>query len=485
MMAWIHKGNHKPVWRCLVVALASVAWCRAADSTLHVRLLTPLSSHSSEDGTDFDTVVTSDWPSAGPVAIPAGSHVRGKVIRARPVGLGLRREHALLELGFSEYVLPDGTRHPMWASLRGVDNAREDVRKGRIRGVDAASGPGGWVQGLWLRPSAALVPNSLAGIVGLSGTLGSKMPLGPAGDIGLLLARILLFRLPETEIQLPAGADFQIAVTRLPSAHPEFEAPPDAQLTAEQRHWLARRPALVTEPTGKPVRDRINIAFTGTVDEVISALRGAGWSQADSLSRDSFGRVYRAFTSMSGYRTAPVSPIYYGDWLPDLVFEKSFNSIAKRHHLRLWRTSPLNGRDMWVGAASHDVRMAVKKWPVSFTHEIDPRIDLERERVIEDLRFAGCAEASAYVERPELAAEKPGKGPQTDGRLVFVPIHGCRKPEVALDAANTPERQAGPIALRMARRLVLEARYHLTRGNVYYKGLLMLRGRQVILPGED
>ena len=28
--------------------------------------------------------------------------------------------------------------------------------------------------------------------------------------------------------------------------------------------------------------------------------------------------------------------------------------------------------------------------------------DLERERVVEDLRFAGCTDEASYVERPEL-----------------------------------------------------------------------------------
>src|SRR5690242_2160941 len=148
-MAWIHR-------RLLTFCIAA-ACAHAADNSLHVRLLDTLSSHFNADGDDFTAVVTSNWPSTGTITIPAGSQINGKVLRARNVGLGLRREYASLELGFSDYVLSDGTRHPIWAQLRGVDNAREDVKSGRIQGIDSASGPGGWVQGLWIRPRLTMI----------------------------------------------------------------------------------------------------------------------------------------------------------------------------------------------------------------------------------------------------------------------------------------------------------------------------------------
>ena len=36
--------------------------------------------------------------------------------------------------------------------------------------------------------------------------------------------------------------------------------------------------------------------------------------------------------------------------LPDLVFQKSFNTLAKRHHVRLWQVE-VPGGTAWVGAA--------------------------------------------------------------------------------------------------------------------------------------
>ncbi len=233
------------------------------------------------------------------------------------------------------------------------------------------------------------------------------------------------------------------------------------------------------------MRDLINVALVGSLEEVTAALNGAGWSQADPISRESFGRSYRAFTSMSGYQSAPVSPIHYRKGLPDLVFEKAVNSVAKLHHIRLWHGGELHGREVWLGAASHDVNITLKKWPITFTHQIDPRIDSERERVTEDLRFARCADAPAFVDRPELASDQANAGATTDGRLVVLSVIACLNPVEPLDGGNAPREVSRHIAKRALSRLVLEARYHLVQGNIYYQGFNMLFHRHDPLPAED
>jgi hypothetical protein len=37
---------------------------------------------------------------------------------------------------------------------------------------------------------------------------------------------------------------------------------------------------------------------------------------------------------------------------------------------------------------------------------------------------------------------------------------------------------------RLVRRLILEARFHLVQGNVYYKGFQLMLGRNALLPAE-
>ena len=55
-------------------------------------------------------------------------------------------------------------------------------------------------------------------------------------------------------------------------------------------------------------------------------------------------------------RRSPVSALLMNERPPDLVFQKSLNTFAKRHHVRIWKLAKkYNGREVWVGAATHDI----------------------------------------------------------------------------------------------------------------------------------
>ena len=71
---------------------------------------------------------------------------------------------------------------------------------------------------------------------------------------------------------------------------------------------------------------------------------------------------------------------------PDLVFQKSLDTFAKRHHIRIWKlASTYNGREVWVGAATHDIAVEHTKTMTKWTHRIDPHIDRERDWIESDL----------------------------------------------------------------------------------------------------
>jgi hypothetical protein len=41
---------------------------------------------------------------------------------------------------------------------------------------------------------------------------------------------------------------------------------------------------------------------------------------------------------------------------PDLVFQKSLDTFAKRHHVRIWKlASTYDGREVWVCSSTHDI----------------------------------------------------------------------------------------------------------------------------------
>jgi hypothetical protein len=59
----------------------------------------------------------------------------------------------------------------------------------------------------------------------------------------------------------------------------------------------------------------------------------------------------------------------------------------------------------------------------TFTHAIDPRIDREREKVIDDLRFVDAVRALSLVARPSLPTRTQNATldvMETDGRIAVI-----------------------------------------------------------------
>jgi hypothetical protein len=64
--------------------------------------------------------------------------------------------------------------------------------------------------------------------------------------------------------------------------------------------------------------------------------------------------------------------------------------VASRNHLRVWKTGfTVEGRMLWVGAATHDIGFEKDQRNNGLTHKIDPNIDLERDYVEKTLSSTG------------------------------------------------------------------------------------------------
>lgn len=442
-----------------LLALIATAGLHAANlehpQRVEVRLLSHVTSDASPVGTPVRAVVVQPDSS-----IPAGTIVYGKVSRASRIRLGVFRERALLRLDFHDLELPGGQRRAIIANVLSVENAREQVsRDGTIRGVLAASSPGGWIRGLWHRPRPNIFGRAAIGLTGASGTICTRAALGPAGAVGMFAAKTLLFRLPDPEIHLTPGAELILEVHGPGLSTSRAKVPPSLA-----RGALAEIPHGVKKPNGRPAGDIINFAFRATRPEIVNAFTAAGWFPAEPKTRSSFRRAYHSWVSMRGYPTAPVSPLLYQGRRPDLVFQKSFNTIAKRHHIRIWETVDPDGGTVWVGAATHDTGITFARRRFTLTHLIDPRIDEERRKVIADLDFAGCIRSAAFMDRGNLV--RPGEI-VSDGSLAVVELEACASPNsFAIDAP--PSKRADKWPVRMARRMSLEMRQYLMRDSVYY-----------------
>ncbi len=437
---------------------------------LHLRLETPLASYS-RPGTPFTARVFGSFERDALPVLPAGTLIRGIVRRAHSIGLGLRLERSGLTLQFESCQLPGGETVACDVQLLAVDNARETVHpNNRIRGALAASHPASRMSGLWYRPGTDLLLRPASGLAGAGGMLASRFAPGPAGAAIFVVSRLIFFRMPDPEIELPAGTDLIARVgtaDRLAGAPAPLAPVPAAEFPDGFPEWLANVPGETTRTDGALAADTINMAFLGSESELASAFAAAGWHGADPLTARTFARTYSAFAGMRTYSRAPVSMLHHEGRPPDLVFQKSFNTLSRRHHIRLWQRELPGLGVVWLGAATHDVAIIFDWNRLNLTHRIDTHTDRERSKVVNDLSAMGCVDGALAIQRiSELRRNPQSEQVVSDGAIWAGRLRECRASDPAGPLGlSKPQRSRAALTLRRA---VLETRQYLTRANPYH-----------------
>ncbi len=452
-------------WKTILLAFLSSGFfsAYAENHFLEVRLLTKISSKSSKVGDIVRAVVIAPLEKDDTIVIPTHTLVTGKITQVRGVGLGLRRERAILDLKFSSLEFPDGSVHPVDLTVVSVQNAREAVTEdGKIRGILATGGAPSLLMGMWSLPGPEMLARSSVGFSGVSYFASQAFGLHPVSSAGIVTLRMLLVPFPEPEIQFNHSTELVLQTSSVPESHrrpiDKQEIPESIALLVSGQPWLTN--FAVTGETA----DITNFVFIGSAEELEAAFEAAGWDPTDPLTSKSALRVYRAMARQSGYATAPVSTILLEGDPPDYVFQKSLNTISKRHHIRIWkRPEQYQGRNVWVGAATHDIGIKLGKNLTSFTHKIDPLIDTERQKIINDLSFAGCVNNIHLTNRTLQTI--PDKF-STDGRIAAISLHHCEEESMVHEELKAESSRL----YRFARRIILESRHSLLRGNIYFWG---------------
>jgi len=167
-----------------------------------------------------------------------------------------------------------------------------------------------------------------------------------------------------------------------------------------------RVPSFTITGDGLP-GDPVNLALTGTLQQLRNAFATAGWSEADRLGWASSWRMIRAFVFNSPYPTAPFSTLYLFGRGQDIGFQKAIDdSPRKRHHIRFWALSlaraedalakanfwlntdrpPNDTRVLWVGAGTKDTGLSLTQLTFQVTHATDSDTNVERDYIIAELR---------------------------------------------------------------------------------------------------
>jgi hypothetical protein len=155
--------------------------------------------------------------------------------------------------------------------------------------------------------------------------------------------------------------------------------------------------------------DPVNLAVVASEAEIRSAMAAAGWYQADATGFRTGSAMAVCITLNRPYYHAPMSKLYLWGRAQDLAFElPEGNSPRRRHHVRFWKSdvTALDGRAVWVGAATFDNGLRMDRHSGKITHSIDPDLDAERDRLVANLARAGQWERCARID---------GVGPTVNG----------------------------------------------------------------------
>ena len=395
------RGLSSAAAACLLAAPA-LAIQAPAGTEINLRLTTKVSSNASKVKDPVDAIVIQPVAVNGQYVIPAGTAVHGVVVEAK--ASSGPDDRALLQIAFTQLDLA-GAKVKLVSTVNGVDNARESVNSnGQIQGILASESISAR-----LDSGIAKVAQRFGGLAGVLEKAKGMVLQEPDGNI-----------VYEPGVELTVTLDQPLDLKKAGSGFKLQDPPALAELAAAvTRHPFQTRAQSPPRPS-----DVTNIMFIGTEDQLGQAFAAAGWSAASANNSLSKFETFKAIAESRGYKEAPVSVLLLEDKPPDLVFQKQNNTFAQRHHLRIWRRpGSFRGQPLWVCAATHDVGIDFSSTDRTFIHKIDPQIDRERAKVINDLLLTGQVKSLALVDRPAVpkeGANATGDKLITDGQMAVV-----------------------------------------------------------------
>jgi hypothetical protein len=162
---------------------------------------------------------------------------------------------------------------------------------------------------------------------------------------------------------------------------------------------FAKIPRRISDKAGDP-GDMVNFLIVGSQEAMEKVFTTAGWVKVDANVKETVLHGFLESISKESYLTMPMSPLYLFGRQQDYgwAHAEPISVVASRNHLRLWRAPfEVNGRTLWVGAATHDVGFEKDQRNNGLTHKIDPNIDLERDYVEKTLTSTGLVAEVTHV----------------------------------------------------------------------------------------
>ena len=372
-----------------------------AGYVLYLRLEATISTTASHLHDVVKARIIREVDSGNRVLIPLGAEVQGRIEKLIPSSSATDRARLLIR--FDKLIIPDNPAVTFAGHISEVENARENVlQDGTIWGVLASDLPVSHLEDTMRKLAGEDSELSKYGQKAF-GKSDTSINYGAGTDLTLVLDK------PLSLAEMPPSGSFN----QLPPGVPDAVA-----------RMLQGAPQRASGKGGKP-GDPLNLVVIGNISEIRDVFSQAGWGEAERKTGKAVWDTARAVADNQGFGRAPVSDLYLFGHREDLAFEKVLNTFLKRHHLRLWRTTGTTpeGREIWLGAATHDTGLDVHPGVVS--HAIDPDLDAERAKVGADLRVTGRVAAEQLVTRPNPLRQgltATGGTWKTDGQLLVIDL---------------------------------------------------------------
>jgi hypothetical protein len=290
---------------------------------------------------------------------------------------------------------------------------------GTLRYADAkdGNGPDGLARGF--RDLLRVLPFNDAGRGALIGRIGDKdtappFLVGARRDVVAPIAGRLALAINQASDDAGSGT----YVVEIGVYAPEVGA---ARVVAKQVSSIpginsalfAKIPRRVGDKQGNP-GDMVNFLVLGSEDAMQKVFTSAGWVKVDADVRDTILHGLLESISKESYLTMPMSQLYLFGRPQDYgwAHAEPITVVKTRNHLRIWKAPfEVNGKTLWVGAATHDIGFERDERNNGVTHKIDPDIDLERDYVEKTLTSTGLvAEVSHFLPDKPLKEARTATG---------------------------------------------------------------------------
>lgn len=214
--------------------------------------------------------------------------------------------------------------------------------------------------------------------------------------------------------------------------------------------------------------DPVNLAVDGSADDIHAAMQRANWVRADPITLRSTLGIVKSTLFRTAYPEAPVSDLFLFGHRQAFAYQQEVDgNAAQRHHIRFWPTPegwmlPGGVPVGWLAAGTYDRSVGLSAFTLQVTHKIDADIDIERDYVINTVRYADPACGITVL--PDFttayhARNGGGDAVRTDGDLPVLDVAGAaeRSPvpiKAPTQTKNVSDRELPPTSLLLAGALI-------------------------------